>query len=171
MKRRANRLCILLFGIITLQACQSRVVLNRDKRHIDAQSDMEVQSLEDFVHKGILMTTTRFTDSSHLDYQVTIFPVDTIRFSMDKGFTGKASGILVSRTSGQLINRKDSTFLSDGKSYQNNIKAVSSGKLQVRENRKIKEKQKPGNWFLLFSFLLVSITGLLVYFRFFNNKT
>lgn len=166
MKRIAKCMLILLPGALALQACQSRAFLNRNKGSLGLKNEMNVESYEGYSQKSTALVTTRFTDSSQLDYEINIFPVDTFSFSPVKGFTGKASGILIKGKRARLLALADSGFRTDEEAYQIQTSANSSAELNVKKETRIREKKRNLSWVGGAIILLISVSVLSGYYWF-----
>ncbi|MEJ7694643.1 hypothetical protein [Daejeonella sp.] len=93
-------LATMILIIFSHGACRTSKLSARSKaRHI-------VGERSDF--KNRVMDINRYdkfktiTDSSHQSYQLTIFPADTFKFSIQNGFIGKATKIIITGSGSQL---------------------------------------------------------------------
>ena len=170
MKCITNRMWILLPVALALQACQSRAFLNRNKGSLGLKNEMNMESYEGYSQKSSALITTHFTDSSQLEYEINIFPVDTFSFSPGEGFTGKASSILIKGKSARLIALADSGSRKDEEAYQVQTSASSSAELNVKEHTKIREKKRNLSGLGMAIILLVSISGLFGYYWFAKRR-
>ena len=170
MKRLTNSMLILLLGGLVLQACHSRAFLNRNKGSLGLKNEMNMESYEGYSQKRTALITTHFTDSSQLDYEINIFPVDTFSFSPGEGFIGKASSLVIKGKSTHLIALADSGFRKDEEAYQLQTAAASSAELNVKEDTKIREKKRNLSTPGLAIILLVCISGLFGYYWFAKRK-
>ncbi|MHB1178825.1 MAG: hypothetical protein ACYCZO_10900 [Daejeonella sp.] len=170
MKGIAKSMLILLPGALAFQACQSRAFLNRNKGSLGLKNEVNSESYEGYSQKSTALITTHFTDSSQLDYEINIFPVDTFSFSPGEGFTGKASSLLIKGKSARLIAFADSGFRKDGEAYQLQTAAASSAELNVKEDTKMREKKRNLSRLGLAIILLISLSGLFGYYWFAKRK-
>lgn len=96
-----------LLILIILSSCSTRK-LNRQKSASSASMQSEIRMQE--LQKDQLEAKRKLllTDTTHEQYTVTIFPLDSFSFSKESGFRGKAEKIEVSGQLRRVLSRTDS---------------------------------------------------------------
>lgn len=99
-----------LLILIIISSCSTRK-MNRQKSASSAsmQSEMRMQELQ----KDQLETKRKLllTDTTHEQYTLTIFPLDSFSFSRENGFRGRAGRIELSGQLRRVLSRTDSAEL------------------------------------------------------------
>ncbi|MEJ7780791.1 MAG: hypothetical protein WKF68_14505 [Daejeonella sp.] len=120
MKNRFEISALILI-ILTHSACRTSKFSSRQQTRlaVEEQSDMKSRVRE--VNRYVRSET--ITDSSGQSYQLTIFPADTFKFSLQNGFIGKASKVVVKGFSNQLIR------ISDTSTFSGSLTSETEGKM------------------------------------------
>ncbi len=117
---------IILAGMIVfvlfLSACRTGKLSDRQKTRLLFEEQSEIESLVKEISR--LNRSKSITDSTRNTYHLTIFPADTFKFSMQKGFIGMASKIVLEGTIEQL------TKVLDTATFTNSISSESTGKMR-----------------------------------------
>ena len=150
-------LMIKLFTLLILiiqSSCSTRK-LNRQKSESSASTQSEIRMQE--LQKDQLEAKRKLllTDTTHEQYTVTIFPLDSFSFSKENGFRGKAERIEV-----KGMNRRVKT-LSDSMMVQ--VERQSNRVYEAEERRERKEvlsgkmvDRKRWNWVIVFLGLILA---------------
>lgn len=144
-----------LLILIIISSCSTRK-LNRQKseRSSSIQSEIRMQELE----KDQLETKRKLllTDTTHEQYTVTIFPLDSFSFSRENGFRGKAEKIEVKGMHRRVRTLSDSTTIQ--------AETQSDRVYEVEERREKKEvlsgrvvERRRWNWLMVVIVLLALI--------------
>lgn len=129
-----------LLILIIISSCSTRK-LNRQKSESSASMQSEIRMQE--LQKDQLEAKRKLllTDTTHEQYTVTIFPLDSFSFSRENGFRGKAERIEVSGRLRRVISRTDSAVLrvekKSDRTYeeQERIEKSALSKTQVLERK------------------------------------
>lgn len=132
--------------ILSQSACRTEKLLNRQQT---SSSSLEVtaDSVRELQNRSFSRTSA-VRDSSDQFYQVTIFPADTFQFSMQEGFTGKATKLEVRGSIRQIRHLNDSATLMTGSDKRKTYKSIQ--KMDNEEVSKFKSVEKTRiNWLLV----------------------
>lgn len=141
--------------ILIIQSSCSTRKLNRQKSESSASTQSEIRMQE--LQKDQLEAKRKLllTDTTHEQYTVTIFPLDSFSFSKENGFRGKAERIEV-----KGMNRRVKT-LSDSMMVQ--VERQSNRVYEAEERRERKEvlsgkmvDRKRWNWVIVFLGLILA---------------
>lgn len=155
------RKLIILAGIIVtmlaLPACRTSKFSNRQKAQlaVEEQSDFKSNLRQDSYYGR----STSISDSSGQHYQLTIFPVDSFRFSLQNGFAGKATKVLVTGSGEQMMRLTDTSGFSGSLNSQSAMKMRKDRTAKRQENSSLVEKPEVG-WKSICAGL---IAGMLVF--------
>ncbi len=103
------KITCVLAGMITIMlchgACRTSKISSRQKAQLafEMQSDVKSKLSEDKRFER----TKSVIDSSGQSFQLTIFPVDSFKFSLQNGFVGKATKVIVKGSNDQMIRISD----------------------------------------------------------------
>lgn len=137
------KLAGMILIIMSQSACRTNKFSNRQMNRSAALEQTDIRS-----RKQENKQYSRFnviTDSGGQVYKVTIFPTDTFQFSMQEGFTGKASKVEVSGSIRRLKRITDGTAFIVSKDRETNGTMIRKMEAKQLGNSKSVEKTS-FNW-------------------------
>ncbi|MDP3468285.1 MAG: hypothetical protein Q8S11_08120 [Daejeonella sp.] len=158
---------LIQFGAMALiifcgAACHSSKLMNRQQARLalKEQSNSKSRVLEhnQFERFEYLI------DSSGHSYQLSIFPTDTFKFSLQEGFIGKASKVLIKGSGNQVIRITDTSKTSGTVSSELEEK-VRNEVLAKSTERSVSVERKGGLWIGIAAGLIVGLVVVGVWWR------
>ncbi len=157
---------ITLAGMIIMlahSACRTNKLVNRQRNLNSESTQAEVWSRKQ-EHTNVSQTSV-LTDSNTRFYEVSIFPTDSFRLSLDQGFSGKASKIELRGSEQQirrLIGSRTTSTESDSLNMQSLTREANNSQTSVL---RAVEKKKVNVLVLAVLILLTAVFAGWVYKR------
>lgn len=122
----------LILIIISHNGCRSTKTSNRQQNRVSVQEQSDIKTRVQEVNNH--SRSESLSDSSGKSFQLTIFPADTFQFSLQKGFIGKASKVVLTGSSKQVIRLLDTSKIvrSFAIEYDGKFRSDSTGKSKRR---------------------------------------
>ena len=157
MKKHDKFLILLL--LLIFGACRTEKFSVREQK---SGREVQVSTLSGKGQsRGYFFRSGTFADSNSHRYQVTIFPVDTFQFSIEKGFSGRAKQVDVKGLMRQTKRLADSVFYihsaNSGIRAQTVRAADSSGNFISKLKQTDGSFWKQWTWVVMILFLLIVV--------------
>ena len=143
-------------------ACSTRRLSDLQKSRLRFEEQSEIESRVKEINR--INRHESVTDSNRNTYQLTIFPADTFKFSMQNGFIGKASKIVLNGTSEQLIRVLDTSKFTSSISSESDTK-MRTDRMENLRDRSTQLERRDVTWIGLCVGLIVAVVVLGVWRR------
>lgn len=152
--------CLVLINCLMGCGLQQRTsTTNKEKKEYSKTSDVSLSEMEQVLLEA--QSLTLFTDSTHQDYQVQLWPKGPFTYSASTGFEGEAEKVVISGDIKGLKKGTGSSMLKTNASSQAELESKTSAKLNMDKSEVIK-KAAPSAWFVFAALLLLAV--LILYF-------
>ncbi|MGV3686475.1 MAG: hypothetical protein ACO1NS_12665 [Daejeonella sp.] len=146
--------------IMLALSCRSSKYSSWQKAQIDIKGRTDLNS--ELIQENQFLRTASLSDSTGEFYQLTIFPVDSFKFSLQNGFAGKASKVVLNGSVKQQLRISDTSKINKTMTYQ--AEASRSSDLTERNKSREAALERTGimsKGLALGLFVLLIILGLL----------
>jgi hypothetical protein len=143
--------------MLVLCTCRSSKISRRQVSELSLKAQTEINTQEQGDKN--YQRTASLLDSASQYYQLSIFPLDSFQFSLQEGFKGRASRILISGLNEQFIRLADTTNYREAMSSGSSAKISADLRAGSREKAVEAARQTPG-WTGLIVGLLVILIAL-----------
>ncbi len=166
-----NYRVLLLTGMALLMlvlSCRSSKYSNRQKVQVASKTQTDLNSALNKDNQFV--RTTTLSDSIGQYYQLTIFPVDSFKFSLQSGFSGKATKVMILGSSKQLTRLSDSSKYAESLSAESAVKLTESVKAHMND-RSVSVERSTVLWKWLWISLAAIVLIIAVKLKFFKRRS
>lgn len=133
----------LILIILSHNGCRSTKTSNRHQNRVSVQEQYDIKArVQEF---NDYSSSESLSDSSGRSFQLTIFPADTFQFSLQHGFIGKASKVVLRGSSKQVIRLTDTSRIVSSKTFES-VEKVRRDSLVKMNNRSVSVEKRGRIW-------------------------